>query len=129
MRPGFGATTLAYLKMKMARANNWWLLSDPSVSLNYSHHSHVVLWLQRDLQHFGPVHHPLHTGCGDSLPGDAVDLVKGVRLQELLVRGADVDLEPQLSCALVPTKLVKTNQNASNERSTLNPVLLLKPKK
>lgn len=78
--------------------------------LCYSHDSHVVLWLHRDLQHFGPVHHSLHAGCGDSLPGDAVDLVKGVWFQELLIRGADVNLKPQLSSTLVPTKLVKSNQ-------------------
>lgn len=78
--------------------------------LFYSHHSHVVLWFQRDLQHLRPVHHPLHAGCGDSLPGDAVDLVKGVWFQELFVRRADVDLEPQLCCPFVPMKLVKSNQ-------------------
>lgn len=78
--------------------------------LYYSHHSHVVLWLHRDLQHFGPVYHSLHAGCGNSLPGDAVDLVKGVWFQELLIRRADVNLKPQLSCTLVPTKLVKSNQ-------------------
>lgn len=82
----------------------------PPVSLSYSHHSHVVLWLQRDHQHFGPAHHPLHAGRGDSLPCDAVDLVKGVWFQELLVRCADIDLEPQLSSALVPAKLITANQ-------------------
>lgn len=81
-----------------------------AVSLDYSHHSHVVLWLQRDLQHFGPVHHPLHAGRGNSLPGDAVDLVKGVRFQDLLIRCADIDLEPHLSCALVPAKLIKKKE-------------------
>lgn len=80
------------------------------MSLDYSHYSHVVLWLQRDLQHLGPVHHPLHAGRGDSLPSDAVDLVKGVWFQELLVRCADVDLEPQRSCALVPVELMMANQ-------------------
>lgn len=81
-----------------------------SFLLFYSHYSHVVLWLQRDLQHLRPVHHRLHAGCGDSLPGDAVYLVKGVWFQELFVRRADVDLEPQLRCPFVPTKLVKSKQ-------------------
>lgn len=74
-------------------------------SLHYSHHSHVVFGLQRDLQQFGPAHHLLHAGRGDGLPCDTVDLVKGVWFQELLIRCADKDLEPQLICTLVPEKL------------------------
>lgn len=77
----------------------------PTVSLCYSHYSHMVLWLERDLQHFGPVYHPLHAGRGDGLPGDAVDLVEGVGLQDPLVSCSYEDLQPQWSCALVPTEL------------------------
>ena len=76
-----------------------------SASLFYLHHSHVVLWLQRDLQHFGPVHHPLHAGRGDGFPGDAVDLVESVGFQEPLVGCSYEDLQPQRSCALVPAEL------------------------
>ena len=67
----------------------------------------MIFWLQGDLQHFSPVHHPLHAGCGDGLPSDAVDLIEGVGFQEPLVRRPDEDLQPQCSCALVPTELVK----------------------
>ncbi len=80
------------------------------VSLQYSQHSHVVLWLQRDLQHFGPVYHPLHAGCGDGLPGDAVDLVESVGFQEPLVSCSYVDVQPQRSCALVPAELMKATK-------------------
>lgn len=66
--------------MQKHHRSDYMLLNNmyPTVSLCYSHHSHVVLWLQRDLQHFCPVDHPLHAGCGDSLPSNAVDLVEGV---------------------------------------------------
>lgn len=73
----------------------------------YSQDSHVVLWLQKDLQHFGPVHHPLHTRCGDGFPGDAVDPVESVGFQDPLVSCSYEDLQPQWSRALVPTELVK----------------------
>lgn len=63
-----------------------------ALSLSYSHHSHVVFWLQGDLQHFGPGDHPLHAGRGDSFPGNAVDLVESVRFQEPLVGRPDEDL-------------------------------------
>lgn len=82
----------------------------PTVSLCYLHHSHVVLWLQWNLQHFGPVHHPLHAACGDSLPCDSVDLVESVRFQEPLVSCSYKDLQPQWSCALVPTELVRATK-------------------
>lgn len=51
----------------------------------YSHHSHVVLWLQRDLQHFGPIDHPLHAGRSDSFTGYTVDLVEGMGFQKPLI--------------------------------------------
>ena len=70
----------------------------------------MVLWLQRDLQHFGPVHHPLHAGCGDGLPGDAVDLVEGVRFQNPLVGCSYEDLQPHRSCALVPVELIRATK-------------------
>lgn len=52
----------------------------------------MALWLQRDLQHFSAVDHPLHAGCGDGLPGDAVDLVEGVGFQEPLIGCSNEDL-------------------------------------
>lgn len=75
-------------------------------SLFYSHDSHVVFRLQRDLQHFGPVDHPLHAGRGDRFASDAVDLVEGVGFQQPLVCCPYEDLQPQRSCALIPTELV-----------------------
>lgn len=53
--------------------------------LYYSHHAHVVFWFKRNLQHFSPVDHRLHAGCGNSLPGDAMNLVEGVGFQEPLI--------------------------------------------
>lgn len=88
------------------------------MSLCYSHHSHVVLRLQRDVQHFGPVDHPLHAGCGDGLPGDAVDLVEGVGFQEPLVRCSYEDLQPQRSRALVPVELVRATKAIKCMRHT-----------
>lgn len=76
----------------------------------YSHNFHVVLWLQRDLQHFSPVDQPLQAGCGDGLPGDAVDLVEGVRFQKPLISRADEDLQPQWRRALVTTELVRAKK-------------------
>lgn len=58
----------------------------------YLHYCHAVLWLERNLQHFGPTHHPLYTRRGDGLPGDAVDLVESVWFQESLVGCPYVDL-------------------------------------
>lgn len=81
-----------------------------TVSLCYSHYSHVGLWLQRDLQHFGPIHHPLHAACGDSLPSDAVDLVESVGFQEPLICCPNEDLQHQWSCSLVPMELEKTTK-------------------
>lgn len=78
----------------------------PTVSLCYSHHSHVVLGLQRDFQHFGSVGHPLHTGRCDGLPSDAMHLVESVWLQQPLVGCSYEDLQPQWSRALVPKELV-----------------------
>lgn len=73
-----------------------------------SHHSHVVLWLYGDLQHFGPIDHPLHAWSGDSLPCDTVHLVEGVGFEEPLVCRPYEDLQHQRSCALVSTELVRT---------------------
>lgn len=75
------------------------------VSLVYLHGSHVVLGLQGDFEHFSPVDHPLHAGCGDGLTGDAVDLVERMRLQRPLISRPDEDLQAQWSCALVSQKL------------------------
>lgn len=66
----------------------------------------MALWLQRDLQHFSAVDHPLHAGCGDGLPGDAVDLVEGVGFQKPLIGCSNKDLQRHCGCALVATELV-----------------------
>lgn len=63
------------------------------VTLSYSQHTHVVLWLQGYLQHFGSTDVPLHAGCGDGLPSDAVDLVEGVRFQKPLISRPNEDLQ------------------------------------
>lgn len=70
----------------------------------------MVLWLQRNLQHFGPIHHPLHAGCGDGLPGDTVHLIEGVRFEDPLVCCSYEDLQAQWSCAFVPTELVRATK-------------------
>lgn len=69
------------------------------------HGLHVVLWLQRDLQDFGAVDNFLITRGGDSFPGDAVDLVEGVRFEDALVSRADEDLQTERFLASVAVKL------------------------
>lgn len=61
----------------------------------FSHCFHVVLWLQGDLEDFGAVDDLLVAGGGHRLASDAVHLVKGVGLQDALVRSPDEDLQPQ----------------------------------
>ena len=58
----------------------------------YLHYCHTVLWLEGNLQHFGPIHQPLYTRRGDRLPSDAVDLVESVWFQGSLVGCSYVDL-------------------------------------
>lgn len=65
----------------------------------------MVLWLQRDLQHFGPTDHSLHAGRSDSFPSDTVNLVERMWFQEPLVCCPYEDLQSQRSCALVPREL------------------------
>lgn len=66
----------------------------------------MVLWLKQDLQHFGPVDHPLHTRCGDGLPCDTVGLVEGMGFQEPFVCRPYEDLQRQWDCALIAKELV-----------------------
>lgn len=58
-----------------------------------SHGSHVVLRQQRDLQHLGIGLHGLVAGSGDSLAGDAVNLVESVRSQKSVICRANEELE------------------------------------
>lgn len=75
------------------------------------HCFHVVLWLQRDLQDFGAVDDFLVAGGGDRLASDAVNLVKGVRLEDALVCGTDENLQAKRILAPVATQL-QTQNNA-----------------
>lgn len=71
----------------------------------FSHCFHVVLWLQRDLQHFGAVDDLLKAGGGHRFASDAVNLVEGVRLEDALVRRADEDLKAERLLASVAVQL------------------------
>ncbi len=51
----------------------------------YSHGPHVALGQQRNLENFGVGLHDLVAWCGHSLPGNAVDLVEGVRPEKTVV--------------------------------------------
>ena len=66
-----------------------------------SHCFHVVLGLQGDLEHFGAVDDLLVAGGRDRLAGDAVDLVKGVGLEDALVGRTDEDLQAERLLASV----------------------------
>lgn len=66
-----------------------------------SHCFHVVLRLQRDLQDFGAVDVLLVAGGRDRFAGDAVHLVKGVRLQDALVSCTDENLQAERLLASV----------------------------
>lgn len=63
------------------------------MNLGYSHGPHVVLRQQWDLQHLGVVVQSLLARRGHRLPGDAVDLVEGVRPEQPVVSGADEELQ------------------------------------
>lgn len=64
----------------------------------FSHCSHVVLWLQGDLEDFGAVDDLLVAGGRNGFTSDAVHLIKGVGLEDALIRCADEDL--QAKCLL-----------------------------
>ncbi|TNN65259.1 hypothetical protein EYF80_024548 [Liparis tanakae] len=57
--------------------------------------------VDRDLQDFGAVDDLLVAGGRDRLPGDAVDLVEGVGLEDALVSRPDKDLEGERLLASV----------------------------
>lgn len=58
-----------------------------------SHCFHVVLWLQRDLEDFGAVDNLFEAGGRNCFASDAVDLVKGMRLEDALVSCTDKNLQ------------------------------------
>lgn len=54
-----------------------------------------MLWLQGDLEDFGAVDDLLEAGGRNRFSSDAVDLIKGVRLEDALVRRANEDLQAE----------------------------------
>lgn len=59
----------------------------------FSHCFHVVLWLQGDLKDFGAADDLLKAGGRYGLAGDAVDLIKGMGLEDALIGCTDEDLQ------------------------------------
>lgn len=57
--------------------------------------SHVILWEQGHLQHFGTTDYSFVAGRGHHLAGNAVHLVEGVWPQAPLVCSADEHLQCQ----------------------------------
>lgn len=66
-----------------------------------AHCFHVVLWLQGDLQNFGAVDDLLVAGRRHRFAGDAVDLIKGVGLEDALIGRTDEDLQTKWVLASV----------------------------
>lgn len=66
-----------------------------------AHCFHVVLWLKGDLQDFGAVDDLLVAGCRHRFAGDAVDLIKGVGLEDALISRTDEDLQTKWVLASV----------------------------
>lgn len=66
-----------------------------------SHCFHVVLWLQWDLEDFGAVDDLLVAGGCNCLASDAVDLIKGVGLEDALICCTDEDLQAEWLLASV----------------------------
>lgn len=67
----------------------------------FLHCFHVVLWLQGDFEDFGAVDNLLITGGCHCLASDAVDLIKGVGLEDALIGCTDEDLEAKRLLASV----------------------------
>lgn len=67
----------------------------------FSHCFHVVLWLQGDLKDFGAVDNLLKAGGRNCLASDAVDLIKGVGLEDALIGCANEDLQAKWLLASV----------------------------
>lgn len=67
------------------------MINNPKMAI--SHGFHVVLWLQWDLENFGAVDDFLKAGCGDGLPSDSMDLIKGMRLEDTFISCTDEDLQ------------------------------------
>lgn len=57
--------------------------------------SHVVFWLQRDLQDLGVAHNLLIAGGGNGLARDSVYLVEGMWLKDPLISRPNEDLKAQ----------------------------------
>lgn len=89
-----------YLKKKWRLSGNMFNDSEMHV-LKCSHCFHVVLWLQGDLQDFGAVDDLLIAGGRNGLTGDAVDLVKGVGLEDALICCTNEDLQTKWLLASV----------------------------
>lgn len=76
-----------------------------------AHCFHVVLWLQGNLEDFGAVDDLLKAGGRDRFACDAVDLIKGVGLEDALVRRTDEDLQAEWLLASVAMQLQTHTQN------------------
>lgn len=67
----------------------------------FAHCFHVVLGLQGDLEDFGAVDDLLKAGGRNRFASDAVDLIKGVGLEDALIRRTDEDLQAKWLLASV----------------------------